>query len=290
MNNQDDNQQEVKFKHCNKCNRDLPANNQFFGNRKQWKDGLEYYCKECNKKDRDRYYSNPEKLAQCNEKKKIRANAKKAWYRDFKRFPCVDCGIQYDPELMDFDHIKSKGKKLANVSRLVLNNAPKQRILDEIDKCELVCVYCHFKRTHNRIMAKAKPFEKYSIRRQNKILKKEEIDKLKESQPCCVCKQHFPFYQLQWDHIDPNLKVENVSRLINNNCSKEVIYKEIENCQVICVKCHRLKSLYEPDEVITKSCSKCKKNKNISNFKEYDEKLKVIENKICKSCRDCKFD
>ncbi len=63
--------------------------------------------------------------------------------------PCVDCG-ENDPIVLDFDHIRDK---TADVSTLVHNGHPWQRILDEIAKCEVRCANDHRRATHRRRLA-----------------------------------------------------------------------------------------------------------------------------------------
>lgn len=277
-----------KIKFCNKCQKFLPATPEVFGNRKCWKDGLEYYCKVCSKKDRDRRHADPIKRATYSLASKKRNLLKKSWYHEFKKHPCVDCGVQLQPELMDFDHVR--GKKINNVSRLVLNNSPKQTIIDEIAKCDLLCIFCHFTRTHYFYQAKAdKVSDEYCSRAtKRKRTDKREVDSLKSSQPCYVCNKNFPTHHLQWDHTDPNLKRENISKLINLRKSMEIVKKELENCRVICVACHRLKSLFEKEAVNIKTCLKCNKDKAISNFREFDGK-NDMEYDICKLCLGKKY-
>jgi hypothetical protein len=56
-----------------------------------------------------------------------------------KREPCADCGNCYEPDAMDFDHVR--GTKLANISDLIAG--PTDRLRTELEKCELVCAVCH---------------------------------------------------------------------------------------------------------------------------------------------------
>lgn len=60
-----------------------------------------------------------------------------------KAAPCQDCGVEYPPYVMDFDH-RDPSSKRANVSRLNHIAAVKA----EIAKCDLVCANCHRERTH----------------------------------------------------------------------------------------------------------------------------------------------
>ena len=66
-----------------------------------------------------------------------------------KSVPCADCGVQYPPYVMDFDHVTGGPKRfnLANAPRAAVSTATMQT---EIDKCEVVCANCHRERTHNR--------------------------------------------------------------------------------------------------------------------------------------------
>lgn len=64
-----------------------------------------------------------------------------------KAKPCADCGIQYPPHVMQFDHL---GDKVDAISNMAWRGTTRSRILAEIDKCEIVCANCHCERTHRR--------------------------------------------------------------------------------------------------------------------------------------------
>lgn len=64
-----------------------------------------------------------------------------------KQRPCADCGVEYPPYVMDFDHVR--GEKLAAVSR-VATTKNRATIEAEIAKCDVVCSNCHRIRTWNR--------------------------------------------------------------------------------------------------------------------------------------------
>jgi hypothetical protein len=49
---------------------------------------------------------------------------------------------------MDFDHVR--GEKLHEISTLMRNRSPIEKLLTELDKCDLVCVNCHRIRTYER--------------------------------------------------------------------------------------------------------------------------------------------
>lgn len=82
----------------------------------------------------------------CKSCKSDKYKAGKALVNSFKDKPCADCGAQYAPQLMDFDHVR--GKKLFNVSMGFSHSL--DSLLKEIEKCDLVCCLCHRTRTWNR--------------------------------------------------------------------------------------------------------------------------------------------
>ncbi len=54
--------------------------------------------------------------------------------------PCLDCGGTFQPCQMDFDHLDPKFK-VATIARLV--EGPTELLLNEIEKCHLICANCH---------------------------------------------------------------------------------------------------------------------------------------------------
>ena len=75
----------------------------------------------------------------------------------FKDEPCVDCGHKYPACVMDFDHVR--GKKLFQISQAI--NVPWDKLLKEMQKCELVCANCHRIREQNKRDKKRKQHGKY---------------------------------------------------------------------------------------------------------------------------------
>ncbi len=90
----------------------------------------------------------PEGLVRHNHRTAARKESVKQIVDLIKTEPCMDCGQSYAPYVMDFDHVR--GEKVANVGRLVTRGKPLNMIMDEIDKCDLVCANCHRGRTHGK--------------------------------------------------------------------------------------------------------------------------------------------
>jgi len=71
------------------------------------------------------------------------SNRRKILFEQKTNKPCLDCNKMFFPYQMDFDHVR--GEKIKIVS-----HCTKNKILDEIAKCELVCANCHRIRTQAR--------------------------------------------------------------------------------------------------------------------------------------------
>jgi hypothetical protein len=63
----------------------------------------------------------------------------------FRSHPCADCG-ETDPLVLEFDHLKDKSFNIGHQ----FASRSWQAILDEIEKCEVVCANCHRRRTARR--------------------------------------------------------------------------------------------------------------------------------------------
>lgn len=64
-----------------------------------------------------------------------------------KMQPCADCGIQYSPWIMDFDH-RDPSKKSFCIS--VKYSWSIDSLKEEIAKCDVVCSNCHRERSYQQ--------------------------------------------------------------------------------------------------------------------------------------------
>lgn len=133
-----------KTKRCPHCEEILPIGR--FGKHSARRDGLQAQCKPCRALYRKkRYHSNPKV------KEKLRKVVYGARVRNqefvlehLMKNPCVECG-QDEVVLLDFDHIR--GVKKGNISKMLRDGASLSRLQDEIDKCNVLCVVCHRRKT-----------------------------------------------------------------------------------------------------------------------------------------------
>jgi hypothetical protein len=70
-----------------------------------------------------------------------------------RNVPCQDCGGRFPPCAMEFDH-RDPTTKARGVTRMI-SSASIERILAEVDKCDIVCSNCHRARTYARRSAPA---------------------------------------------------------------------------------------------------------------------------------------
>lgn len=90
----------------------------------------------------------------------------------------------------------------------------------------------------------------------------------------CKCKDLF---KLEFDHIDPTLKTKQITKI-----SKSNIEKELENIQLLCGNCHRIKSYKEQLEIKSSVISRVKKFMNNSKEIIIEIKKQIGGCQICK--------
>ena len=74
----------------------------------------------------------------------------------------------------------------------------------------------------------------YSKNKNLMKIKQEFLQDLKSKTPCADCKNKYPHYVMEFDHLRD--KVHEVSSLTNNSWGK--LMKEIEKCDIVCANCH----------------------------------------------------
>jgi len=156
---------ELRLYKCARCKAHKPATE--FYRKIRAARGLDYTCRECHlAAKRKRYAEDPDFRAKSREncKRWYRENERQGkdaaarsrskcywrereWFNGLKDHPCADCGNNFPACCMDFDH-RPGTVKLFNVGSGI--RQPRQRILDEIAKCDLVCANCHRLRTYRR--------------------------------------------------------------------------------------------------------------------------------------------
>jgi len=95
---------------------------------------------------RDWYQKNKDRIKGRKKEARQRARAKLRAIVDVaKQIPCKDCGVQYPPYVMTFDHLGDKKFNVADLGGVSID-----ALKAEIAKCQVVCANCHAERTHRR--------------------------------------------------------------------------------------------------------------------------------------------
>lgn len=128
------------MKKCSGCKQEKPLTH--FYKSSHHSQGVQTYCKECNKLwVRRRYLKNKEYYNLVNKKTKKRN--RELVVSHLLTHPCIDCG-EKDPVVLEFDHVgEKKNTVCVSISRLHCI----ERLLHEISQCEVRCANCHRRKT-----------------------------------------------------------------------------------------------------------------------------------------------
>lgn len=67
------------------------------------------------------------------------------------------------------------------------------------------------------------------------------IKKIKEEKPCQDCGVLYPYYVMDFDHIDSKNK-ENDINFLSNTGRIGAVKREIQKCELVCANCHRIRT------------------------------------------------
>jgi hypothetical protein len=93
-----------------------------------------------------RWYENHREVYRA--KNKHKKEMLRSVMREHKSKPCIDCGGEFPFYVMGFDHREDE-TKTSHVSRMI-EKMSLQKLVEEIEKCDVVCANCHRIRTYER--------------------------------------------------------------------------------------------------------------------------------------------
>ena len=127
----------METKICSRCK--LAKYVDQYNKKSSSKDGLSTYCKDCNKeKLKEHYNSNKDYY---HNKSKDYSKKLQNWLEDYKKdFKCLKCG-EHRHWVLDFHHREPSQKE--NTVSTMLRTSSRQKILEEIEKCDILCSNCH---------------------------------------------------------------------------------------------------------------------------------------------------
>src|SRR6266568_1551595 len=216
----------------NNCERIKEYNRSHYHNTKN-----DEVLKENRKISRKKYKHKIKTISQPKQRKKKQTKQdKKQFVNAHKCKPCFDCGIILPPDCLDFDH-RDPTTKHRSISFLAKHNCAITTIMKEIEKCDLVCVNCHRKRTYNQQSTQSKKYPK----QRNQIAMVNSYKIL----PCIDCGNTYETYQMDFDHIPgTQQKIATISQMINwRSFTNQEIIDEISKCELVCANCHRIRTM-----------------------------------------------
>lgn len=91
--------------------------------------------------------------------------------------------------------------------------------------------YCDNKTKHNK--------RRYVSNKRNREIQRLKIQDLKNNKPCTDCGNIYPYYVMQFDHLDN--KLDNISKM-PGRYSWDKIEEEISKCELVCANCHCIRT------------------------------------------------
>ena len=129
---------EIIMKQCSKCKELKDENDYSWKNKSLNKRAVE--CKVCHRKQRKHYYDNNKQREI--ERTTERKNMLREWFFNYKStLECNRCGENHIATLQ-FHHTDPSEKKF-NLSNGYSLGLSKEKIVKEIEKCEVLCANCH---------------------------------------------------------------------------------------------------------------------------------------------------
>lgn len=131
----------MEKKKCTICEKNLPKTTKYFAQRKDRKTiCYQSSCRKCQKAYRRRHYENNRNKYI---KKAVLYNKKVfEWFKEIRsKLKCEICG-EARFWVLDFHH-KDKSKKDGNVVVIAQKSGSKNKILQEMAKCKVLCSNCH---------------------------------------------------------------------------------------------------------------------------------------------------
>jgi hypothetical protein len=94
---------------------------------------------------------------------------------------------------------------------------------------------------HFKCLIKQNDASRYEAEQTHRQVSIAWIHWYKENNPCHDCNRYFPHDCLDFDHRDPNQKINNIN--IMKNRARKVILAEILKCDLVCKICHARRTM-----------------------------------------------
>jgi hypothetical protein len=143
-------------KRCGRCGEEKPLAEFYRARTARNPEARQSYCKACaienatrwrvDNRDRSAAYQRQRRVA---DPTRLRGYDRARWLRSpavqltlaARSVPCVDCGVQLPPEVMELDHVR--GEKSFGFGGSGFRERQAAEVAAEISKCDVRCPNCH---------------------------------------------------------------------------------------------------------------------------------------------------
>lgn len=134
-------------------------------------------------------------------------------------------------------HCPKCNKDLLNTFFYLRKKGPRAgRLYEKCKECMKIRGRSYYHNNHDRQLRLA------LIRRSRSYREKRDFIIKTKDIPCADCGIRYPFYVMDFDHIDEESKTREVSYMFTRNWSLAKITAEAEKCEVVCANCHRIRT------------------------------------------------
>lgn len=106
------------------------------------------------------------------------------------------------------------------------------------------CIECQREYSRNHHAATKGTEHNVTRRRTNRVARRDrnlQIIRSAKDVPCTDCDTRFPYYVMDFDHLDPTDKLADIGREARQ-WSAAKLQAEIDKCEVVCSNCHRIRT------------------------------------------------
>lgn len=212
-------------KKCPKCG-EIKAADCFSSNSTK-SDRMGYMCKDCHSVYISGHYiRNKEKY-----KSRIIARIhriRESLMKIKRSLSCCKCG-ESDAACLDFHH-RDASKKEMNLACAANRGWCEDRILKEIEKCDILCANCH-RELHAELRSCC-----YVSSNVKQKTEQKKMALVYLGNKCSKCGYDKSIFSLAFHHIDPKTKEFQICSCCR---SWETLKPELDKCIVLCTNCHR---------------------------------------------------
>lgn len=83
--------------------------------------------------------------------------------------------------------------------------------------------------------------KEHNRRSKNKTDEKRKALRKFKDVPCADCHESYPYYVMQFDHREDEVKVDVIARMVAK-ASWQAILDEVKKCDVVCANCHAIRT------------------------------------------------